>query len=64
MHDAYQYLYFGFYDWEWCKENTSLDISRLRKFFGVANSVSNIMIFHVLLEPGMSIVDGTMQRVS
>ena len=55
---------FGFYDWVWYKENARLDILRLGRFLGVADTICNIYSFYILPESGISIITGTSQRVT
>ena len=62
--DISQYLDFGFYDWIQYKENTGLDIPRLGRFLDVADAMCNIHSFHILLESGIPIIAGTVQRVT
>ena len=62
--DISQYLDFGWYDWVWFKENAGLDVPRLGRFLGIADSASNLMTFHILPESGIPITAGTVQRVT
>ena len=62
--DISQCLSFGYYDWAWCKENARLDVPRLGRFLGVADTICNIHSFHVLPESGIPIVAGDVQRVT
>lgn len=62
--DISQYLYFEWYDWVLFKENAGLDVPRLRKFLGFANSSSNIMTYHILPEFGLPIMADTVQCVT
>ena len=62
--DISQYLDFGWYDWVWYKENAGLDVPRLGRFLGIADSSSNMMTFHVLPESGIVVRAGTVQRVT
>ena len=62
--DISQYLDFGWYDWVWFKENAGLDVPRLGRFLGIANSASNLMSFYILPISGRPIVAGTVQRVT
>ena len=62
--DISQYLDFGFYDWVWYKENAGLDVPRLGRFLGIANSSSNLLTFSILPESGIPIQAGTVQRVT
>ena len=60
--DISQYLDFGWYDWVWYKENAGLDVPKIGKFLGIANSVSNLMTYHILPKSGIPITAGTVQR--
>ena len=62
--DISQYLDFGWYDWVWYKENAGLDVPRLGRFLGIADSYSNIMTYHVLPASGIPVAAGTVQRVT
>jgi len=62
--DISQYLDFGFYDWVWYKENVGLDVPRLGRFLGTADTVCNVYSFHILPESGIPIIAGTVQRVT
>ena len=62
--DISQYLDFGWYDWVWYKENAGLDVPRIGKFLGIADSVSNLMTYHILPASGIPITAGTVQRVT
>ena len=57
--DISQYLGFGWYDWVWYKENAGLDVPRIGRFLGIANSSSNILTFYILPESGIPIQAGT-----
>ena len=48
--DISQYLDFAWYDWVWYKENAGLDVPKLGRFLGIANSSSNLLTFHILPE--------------
>ena len=62
--DISQYLDFGWYDWVWYRTNAGLDIPKIGRFLGIADSASNILTFHVLSESGLPIQAGTVQRVT
>ena len=62
--DISQYLDFGWYDWVWHKQNAGLEVPKLGRFLGVANSSSNMLTFHILPEVGISIQAGTVQSVT
>jgi hypothetical protein len=62
--DISQYLDFGWYDWVWFKENAGLDVPKLGRFLGIANSSSNIMTFHILPPSGIPVQAGSVQRVT
>ena len=62
--DISQYLDFGWYDWVWYKENAGLDVPQIGKFLGIADSVSNLMTYHILPASGIPITAGTVQRVT
>ena len=62
--DISQYLDFGWYDWVWYRTNAGLDVPKLGRFLGVANSASNMLTFHILPESGIPIQAGTVQRVT
>ena len=62
--DISQFLDFGWYDWVWFKENAGLDVPRIGRFLGIADSASNIMTYHILPESGIPIMAGTVQRVT
>lgn len=62
--DISQYLDFRWYDWVWYKENAGLDVPRIGRFLGIANSSSNILTFYILPESGIPMQAGTVQRVT
>lgn len=62
--DISQYLDFGWYDWVWYKENAGLDVPKLGRYLGVAESYTNLMTFHILPESGRPVAAGTVQRVT
>ena len=62
--DISQYLDFGFYDWVWYKENAGLDVPRVGRFLGIANSSSNLLTFSILPESGIPIQADTVQLVT
>ena len=62
--DISQYLDFGWYDWVWYKEKAGLDVPWIGKFLGIADSVSNLMTYHILPASGIPITAGTVQRVT
>ena len=59
-----QYLDFGWYDWVWYEENAGLDVPWIGKFLGIADSVSNLMTYHILPVSGIPITAGTVQGVT
>ena len=44
--------------------NAGLDVQKLGMFLGIANSSINTMTFHILLESGIPIQAGTVQRMT
>ena len=62
--DISQYLDFGWYDWVWYKENAGLDVPKIGRFLGIADSASNIMTYHILPPSGIPVTAGTVQRIT
>jgi len=62
--DISHYLDFGWYDLVWYKETAQLDVPKLGRFLGIADSASNIMSYTVLPMSGRPITASTVQRVT
>ena len=62
--DISQNLDFAWYDWVWYKENAGLDVPKLGRFLGIADSASNLLTFHILPESCIPLQAGTVQRVT
>ena len=62
--DISQYLDFGWYDWVWYKENAGLDVPRIGRFLGIANSSNYFITFYSLPESGIPKQAGTVQKAT
>ena len=62
--DISQYLDFGWYQLVWYKENAGLDVQRVGRFLGIANSASNIMSYWILPESGRPVTASSVQRMT
>ena len=64
MSDISQYLYSGFYDIVWFKEDAVLGETKLGRFIGVSHHVGSLMSYWVLPVSGIPISITTVQRVT
>ena len=62
--DISQYLYFGFYDRVWFKEDAGLGETKLGRLLGVSHHIGSLMIYWVLPVSGIPMSRTTIQRVT
>ena len=62
--DISEYLYVGWYDRVWYKEDTGLGETKLGRFLGPSNKVGSLMSYWVLPKSGILISIMTVQRVT
>ena len=62
--DISEYLYFGWYDRVWYKEDAGLGETKLQRFLGPSHKVGSLMSYWVLPKSGIPISRTTVQRVT
>ena len=62
--DISQYLYFGFYDQVWFKEDAGLGETKLGRFLGVSHNIVSLMSYWVFPESEILMSRTTVQRVT
>ena len=62
--DISEYLYFGFYEQIWFKDNAGVSPFEPVRWLGVSHCTGSLMCYHVLTQRGTVISRSTVQRVT
>ena len=62
--DISEYLYFGFYDQVWYRDNAGLGPELPGRWLGVASTHGNLMCYHILNQNGEVVQRSTVWRVT